>query len=197
MHLEKLTNLNTNYLENFKNLKKIEKISLKKELIHNLVKKNKKIPSKFHYDLDGSKYFEKITKLKEYYISRTEKKILKKISNSFKKIFKDNITFVEFGSGAAEKISILIKDQVKFYVPLDISYDFLLKSSIKLAKSFLKLKIIPVYCDYINYFNLPTILSKNKIGFFLGSSIGNFYNNEEKKIYKTLKKFWVKIVFYL
>ena len=96
MHLKKLTNLNTNYLENFKNLKKIEKISLKKELIHNLVKKNKKIPSKFHYDLDGSKYFEKITKLKEYYISRTEKKILKKISNNFKKIFKDNITFVEF-----------------------------------------------------------------------------------------------------
>ena len=68
MHLEKLTNLNTNYLENFKNLKKIEKISLKKELIHNLVKKNKKITSKFHYDLDCSKYFEKITKLKEYYI---------------------------------------------------------------------------------------------------------------------------------
>ena len=47
-------------------------------------KENKKIPSKFKYDLNGSKYFEKITKLKEYYATRTEKKILKQISREMK-----------------------------------------------------------------------------------------------------------------
>ena len=52
----------------------MKKSSFLKELLLNFSKKNKIIPSKFHYDLKGSKYFEKITKTKEYYITRTEKK---------------------------------------------------------------------------------------------------------------------------
>ena len=54
------------------------KESFKKELIINFSKKHKIIPSKFHYDLKGSKYFEKITKAKEYYVTTTEKEIIKK-----------------------------------------------------------------------------------------------------------------------
>ena len=79
-----------------------------KELFLSLLKKNKIIPSKFHYDYKGSKYFEKITKTKEYYITRIEKNILKKIAKEINFIFCGNITFVEFGSGSIEKISILI-----------------------------------------------------------------------------------------
>ena len=175
-----LSNLKTSYIQNYKKFDKLDNISFNKELKIELSKKNKKIPSKFHYDLNGSKYFEKITKLKEYYVTRTEKKILKQISKEMKNIFDHNLTFVEFGSGATDKISILINDQVKFYMPLDISYDFLLKSSIKLAKSFPNLFIIPGYCDYIKKFKLPKKISKKRIGFFLGSSIGNFYSKKEK-----------------
>ncbi len=175
-----LSNLNTNYIKNYKKFDKIDNISFSKELKIELSKKNKKIPSKFHYDLNGSRYFEKITKLKEYYVTRTEKKILGQISNEMNNIFGDNLTFVEFGSGATDKIGILINDQVKYCMPLDISYDFLLKSSIKLAKSFPDLSIIPAYCDYIEKFSLPKKISNKRIGFFLGSSIGNFYNKKEK-----------------
>ena len=175
-----LLNLKTTYIQNYKKFDKIDNISFNKELKIELSKNNKKIPSKFHYDLNGSRYFEKITELKEYYVTRTEKKILKQISNEMKNIFDNDLTFVEFGSGATDKISILINNQVKFYIPLDISYDFLLKSSIKLAKSFPNLFIIPAYCDYIKKFKLPKKISKKKIGFFLGSSIGNFYNKKEK-----------------
>ena len=54
-------------------------MTFKKDLIIGLSKKNKSIPSKYHYDLKGSKYFEKITKQKEYYPTRKKKKeILKK-----------------------------------------------------------------------------------------------------------------------
>ena len=175
-----LSNLKTSYIKNYKKFNKIDNISFNTELKIELSKKNKKIPSKFHYDLNGSRYFEKITKLKEYYITRTEKKILKQISKEMKNIFENDLTFVEFGSGATDKISILINDQVKFYMPLDISYDYLLKSSIELAKSFPNLFIIPAYCDYIKKFKLPKIISQKKIGFFLGSSIGNFYKKKEK-----------------
>jgi len=53
-------------------------MTFKKDLIIGLSKKNKSIPSKYHYDLQGSKYFEKITKQKEYYPTRKEKEIFKK-----------------------------------------------------------------------------------------------------------------------
>ncbi len=163
-------------------------MQLDKVLEKNFAKKRKIIPSKFHYDLQGSRYFEKITKTKEYYVTRVEKEILKKISNELNKIFEDNLTFVEFGSGSTEKISILLNDQVKFYVPLDISFDFINKSSKKLSEYFPKLRILPTYCDYIKYIKLPKNISKTKVGFFLGSSIGNFYNGEEKKFLKNAKK---------
>ena len=161
---------------------------LEKVLQKNFSKKNKIIPSKFHYDLKGSKYFEKITKTKEYYVTRTEKEILKKIANQINLIFGDNLTFVEFGSGSNEKIRILLNDKVKFYIPLDISFDFINKSSQKLFRSYPRLKIFPTYCDYTKYVRLPKNASKTKIGFFLGSSIGNFYNKEERKFLKNAKK---------
>ena len=163
-------------------------MKLEKVLQKSFSKKRKIIPSKFHYDLQGSKYFEKITKTKEYYVTRTEKEILKKIANEIKLIFGNNLTYVEFGSGSVEKIRILLNDQVKFYVPLDISFEFINQSSKKLFKHFPKLKILPKYCDYIKYIKLPKNISKTKIGFFLGSSIGNFYNGEEKKFLENAKK---------
>ena len=159
-----------------------------KELLLNFSKKNKIIPSKFHYDLKGSKYFEKITKTKEYYITRVEKEILKKISTQINLIFGNNLTFVEFGSGSSDKIRILLRNNVKFYIPLDISFDFINQSSRKLFRSFPKLKILPTYCDYTKYIKLPKNISKTKIGFILGSSIGNFYNREEKKFLINAKK---------
>ena len=163
-------------------------MKLEKILQNNFSKKNKIIPSKFHYDLKGSRYFEKITKTKEYYITGIEKEILKKIASEINLIFGDNLTFIEFGSGSIEKIRILLNDQVKFYVPLDISFDFINKSSKKLFKSFPNLKTLPTYCDYIKYIKLPKNISKTRIGFFLGSSIGNFYNKEEKKFLENAKK---------
>ena len=166
----------------------LKKISFINELLSEFSKKHKKIPSKFHYNFKGSKYFEKITTTKEYYITRIEKEILKKIALEINLIFKNNLTFIEFGSGSSEKINILLNDQVKFYVPLDISFDFIKKSSKQLLKSFPKIKILPTYCDYTKFIKLPKNISKTKVGFFLGSSIGNFYSGKEKEFLKNAKK---------
>ena len=94
--------------------RKIEQKSFSQELIISFSKKKKIIPSKFHYDLKGSKYFEKITKTKEYYVTRVEKEILKKIANQINIIFGNNLTFIEFGSGSTEKINILLI--ISFYI---------------------------------------------------------------------------------
>ena len=103
-------------------------------------------------------------------------------------MFEKNLTYVEFGSGAIDKIKILLSSKVKCYVPLDISLDFIKKESKKLLKIFPRLKILPTYCDYTNYVELSKRIPGVKVGFFLGSSIGNFYNNNEINFLKNAKK---------
>ena len=163
-------------------------MSFKNDLISGLSKKNKTIPSKYHYDLQGSKYFEKITKQKEYYPTQKEKEILKKVSKEIPKLFKGKLSFVELGSGAVDKIKILINKNVSFYIPLDISLDFVKRSVKKLKKKHQNIKIKPVKVDYSKSFKIPNFKKTTKIYFFLGSSIGNFHNNEEVLFLKKLRK---------
>ena len=163
-------------------------MTFKKDLITGLSKKNKRIPSKYHYDLQGSKYFEKITQQKEYYPTRKEKEILKEISKEIPKLFKGKLSFIELGSGAIDKIKLLINKDVKYYVPLDISLDFVKKSVIKLKNKYPNIKIKPKKIDYSKQFKIPNLKETTKVYFFLGSSIGNFYNKEEIKFLKKLRK---------
>ena len=168
-------------------MNKDKKIFLK-ELKEGLSKKNKMIPSKFHYDLLGSQYFEKITQQKEYYPTRKEKEILRKLSKKISSLFKGNLSFVEIGSGATDKIKILLNKNVKFYIPLDISLDFVKKSVSRLKKKYPKLKVRPVKIDYSKPFKIPNFKKTTKICFFLGSSIGNFHNKEEIQFLKNIRK---------
>tara|TARA_Y100001970_G_scaffold2989_1_gene3549 strand:- start:552 stop:1457 length:906 start_codon:yes stop_codon:yes gene_type:complete len=163
-------------------------MSFKNDLISGFSKRKKIIPSKYHYDLQGSKYFEKITKQKEYYPTKKEKEILLKVSKEIPKLFKGNLSFVELGSGAADKIKILINKKVKFYIPLDISLDFVKNSVKNLKKQHPNIKIKPVKIDYSKNFKVPNFKKTTKIYFFLGSSIGNFHNKEEVNFLKNLKK---------
>ena len=163
-------------------------MSFKRDLIIGLSKKNKTIPYKYHYDLKGSKYFEKITQQKEYYPTRKEKEILKEISKEIPKLFKGKLSFIELGSGAIDKIKLLINKDVKYYVPLDISLDFVKKSVIKLKNKYPNIKIKPKKIDYSKQFKIPNLKETTNVYFFLGSSIGNFYNKEEIKFLKKLRK---------
>ena len=71
----------------------MKKKIFQRDIIAGLSKKKKIIPSKYHYDYQGSKYFEKITKQKEYYPTRKEKEILKKISIKLPKMFSGDLSF--------------------------------------------------------------------------------------------------------
>ena len=163
-------------------------MSFKKDLISGLSKKKKMIPSKYHYDYLGSKYFEKITQQKEYYPTKKEKEILKKVSKKLPKMFKGNLSFCEIGSGSIEKINILINKNVKYYFPIDISGKFIRKASKKLKKKYPKLIIKPVIADYNKPFRIKNFKETTKIFFFLGSSIGNFHPGEDVKFLKNLYK---------
>ena len=97
--------------------------SFLQEVSLGLSKKNKELNSKWFYDFHGSKLFEQITKLEEYYPTRTERKILKdnkiEIANQIGK----SAVLIEPGAGDIKKIAIFLSslDKPKKYIPLDLS----------------------------------------------------------------------------
>ena len=139
------------------------------EVSHGLSKKNKKISSKWFYDYRGSKLFEQITKLKEYYPTRTEIKILKdnkiEIANKIGK----RAVLIEPGAGDIKKIAIFLSnlDKPKKYIPLDISEDYIKKVSKTFKKKFPKITITPKGYDFSGNNKLPfKILSSENVTIF-------------------------------
>ena len=103
-------------------------------------------------------------------------------------MFNGNLSFCEIGSGATDKIKILMNKKVRFYFPIDISGKFILNASKKLKLKFPKLKIKPVVADYNKPFKIKNFKNTTKIFFFLGSSIGNFHPGQDVKFLKNLSK---------
>ena len=155
------------------------------EVIHGLSKENKELSSKLFYDEKGSKLFDQICELDEYYPTRTETKILKNNLNKILDYFEKDTLFIELGSGSSTKTRILLDalNDLTAYIPVDISEDFLYKTSDQLNAIYPSLNIIPVCTDYTKSFELPSIEKPvNKtIVFYPGSTIGNFNPAQAKK----------------
>jgi dimethylhistidine N-methyltransferase len=147
-----------------------------REAIEDLSQQPKKLSPKYFYDATGSELFEAITRLPEYYPTRTELAILKERGSEIAKIIPEHAALVEFGAGATTKVRLLL-NQCKFaaYVPVDISGDFLKAQANGLKRDFPSLGIHPVAADFTTPFELPkAVASMPKVGFFPGSTIGNF-----------------------
>ncbi len=134
------------------------------------------IPARWLYDRRGSELFDSITRLKSYYPTRTETKLLKSIMPEIATRLPKGSVVVEFGAGSAAKTPILL-DAIApaTYVPVDISGDYLRQSAAQLQESFPSLEVLPVVADFTRPFSLPGGLDHlPRIGFFPGSTIGNF-----------------------
>ena len=152
--------------------------NIRKEIIDGLISKQKYISSKFFYDEKGSKLFEDITQLPEYYPTRTEKSILTRIAPELMSNLKET-DIIELGSGDCSKISILLDsippENIKNinYIPVDISQSALQDSAQNLIKTFPDLSIKGLVADFINQLDLIPANNK-RMYFFLGSTLGNF-----------------------
>lgn len=132
------------------------------------------IPARFFYDRAGSELFERITALPEYYPTRTETALLASHGADVAALTGTGRPVVEFGSGSSAKTPLLLKPvQPSAYVPVDISGEFLAASAAALADAHPGLEVMPVVADFTAPFTLPE-LDKPLIGFFPGSTIGNF-----------------------
>jgi dimethylhistidine N-methyltransferase len=141
-----------------------------------LARTPKVLESKYFYDARGSRLFDAITALEEYYPTRAEAALLTANAGSIAAFAGAGVNLVEFGSGSSVKTRILLDalDDVASYVPIDISGEHLKAAAAGIAADY-AFPVIPVHADYTAAFELPAAVPAGpRVGFFPGSTIGNF-----------------------
>lgn len=156
--------------------------SFREAVLDGLDQPEKQIPSKFLYDERGSKLFDRICELEEYYPTRTEIGIMR---NSISEIVGEigpQVRLLELGSGSSQKTKILLDhlDDPAVYVPIDISRSHLLEAADTLASDYPDIPVQPLCADYTAPLDLPDPprpISRT-VAYYPGSTIGNFQPDE-------------------
>ena len=152
------------------------------DVLEGLGETPKHIPAKYFYDERGSELFERITEQPEYYPTRCEMEILRDRAAEIAALIPDGAAIVEFGSGSNTKARLLLAaaPHVAAYVPVDISGEMLEREAAELRADFPKLAVLPVVADFCYPFDLPPAAraAPLRVGFFPGSTIGNFEPHE-------------------
>ncbi|MFM7403260.1 MAG: L-histidine N(alpha)-methyltransferase [Erythrobacter sp.] len=150
-------------------------LAFRADVLAGLAEPQKAIPARWFYDDAGSRLFEDITRLPEYYPTRAETEILTDRATEIAKLIGESRAVIEFGSGSSVKTPLLLSAiSPSAYVPLDIAGDFLRASSAALSAKFPGLPVYPVEADFMRRVELPgEVADLPKLGFFPGSTIGN------------------------
>ncbi len=146
-----------------------------KDVIDGLSAPTPAVPARWLYDLRGSELFDQITRLPEYYPTRTETALLEAHAPEVALLAGTGQVVVELGAGSATKTPILLRAiDPAAYVPIDISGEYLEDSVGDLHRLFPALLIRPLEGDFMRSIRLPRDLPKRPmLGFFPGSTIGN------------------------
>ena len=159
------------------------------EVISGLGRRQKAIPSKFFYDERGSRLFEQICTLDEYYPTRAEIAILRRLPRSIAAHLPERAVVVEFGTGSCIKVRLLLDaltDPVA-YVPIDISRQHLLEAARRIAADYPSLHVCAICADFAGPLAVPPgVPPGSRIGFFPGSTIGNFTPHEARALLRRI-----------
>jgi dimethylhistidine N-methyltransferase len=154
------------------------------DVIDGLQRNQKTLPCKYLYDQRGSRLFDEICNLREYYPTRTELGIMRDHVAEMTGIIGDRCVLVEYGSGSSLKTRILLDHltDAHAYVPVDISREHLQEAAENLRRAYPKLTVLPVWADYTDAFDLPETVRQveNRVVYFPGSTIGNFTPSEAR-----------------
>lgn len=155
--------------------------SLAEEVHAGLTAESRSLPCRFFYDEIGSKIFEEICELEEYYLTRAERSILERRAGEIADAAPSDATLAELGSGSAEKTRLLIdamlarQNQLRF-VPIDISRSALVESSEALLVDHDALEIQAICAEYDSGLTLlPEVAAEPRLLLWLGSSVGNLH----------------------
>ncbi|MGH6981837.1 MAG: L-histidine N(alpha)-methyltransferase [Stellaceae bacterium] len=153
--------------------------SFRDAVLDGLSRPQKRIPCRFLYDERGSDLFEAICETPEYYPTRTEMAILRRHSRDMARLIGPDATLIEYGSGAGQKVKLLLRalDRPFGYAGIDVSREILLRATDDLSLDMPKLQVAAICADFLTPISLPPALrcgAGRRVGFFPGSSIGNF-----------------------
>jgi dimethylhistidine N-methyltransferase len=151
---------------------------MRAEVLAGLRRGRNRLPCKYFYDAAGSKLFDEICTLDEYYLTRTELSIMREHARDMCAAIGPDALLIEYGSGSSTKTRILLdplKDPAG-YVPIDISGEHLAQSAHALSRGYPALDVLPVCADYTHAFELPkpARTASRRVVYFPGSTIGNF-----------------------
>ncbi|MBG9390332.1 L-histidine N(alpha)-methyltransferase [Caenimonas aquaedulcis] len=163
-----------------------ERVSPAGEFAHDLARalanRPRSISPKYFYDAEGSRLFDRICELPEYYPTRTELGILARHAPDIAAHMGPQAEIVEFGAGSLRKVRLLLDamDRPARYLPIDISGEHLAHSAALLQRDYPGLEVRPVAADYTQRLLLPAQPpdAGRRVGFFPGSTIGNFAPEE-------------------
>lgn len=166
------------------------------DVLRGLSSTPKQLSSKYFYDDEGSRLFQEIMKLPEYYPTRAEYKLLTEQTDEIGKAFTDGaekIDLIELGAGDGTKTAVLIEhflgQNIDFtYSPIDISKEACDALSNKFNAKFPELKISPHHGDYFKILDsLKNGNGRRKVILFLGSNIGNFSRDQAVDFFRQLR----------
>ncbi|MFY8163009.1 MAG: L-histidine N(alpha)-methyltransferase, partial [Brevundimonas sp.] len=152
-----------------------------RDLVAGLSRSPKVASPKWFYDAEGSRLFEAITRLPEYYPTRQEAALLRRVAPEWAARFGPGAVLIEFGSGASEKTRIVLDaaPDLGAYVPIDISADALDAAAHRIAGAYPSLTVHPLVGDFLHLGALPAGIGQGRrVGFFPGSTIGNLERDE-------------------
>ena len=163
-------------------------IDVTSEVLSGLSQVNKQIAPKYFYDEIGSQLFTEITRQPEYYPTRTEIGLLRSLNEDLVTAIGRNVVLIEYGSGNSEKIRVLLENlRPSLYAPIDISREYLAQSVESLRDEYDWLNVEATCIDYSQDFDLPIKTKGRRVGFFPGSSIGNFDPDQAVKFLKRVR----------
>ena len=156
-----------------------DRLAFERDVLRGLSRRPRRLPCKYLYDERGSRLFDDICELPEYYPTRTEVSILEANIDAIARAIGTRVMLIEYGSGSGTKTRLLL-DHLRdpaAYVPIDISGEQLLQATVRLGRSYPSLEILPVCADYTKPFQLPepSETVARRVVFFPGSTIGNFH----------------------
>jgi dimethylhistidine N-methyltransferase len=161
-------------------------VNFRKDVLEGLARPQKALPPKYFYDAAGSKLFERICRLREYYPTRTELAITKKHLRDIARFAGKRSALLEYGSGESLKTRLLIAAlEPSVYMPVDISAAALRAAVAKLLRRFPRLGIVAITADFSDPLGIPPYRgSARRVVYFPGSTIGNLTPEEAQGFLK-------------
>ncbi|MBA3890062.1 MAG: L-histidine N(alpha)-methyltransferase [Gemmatimonadaceae bacterium] len=161
------------------------------EVLRGLQSERKTLPPKLFYDAAGAALFERICEQPEYYPTRAELEILEARAPEIAELAGPRCALIEYGSGAGVKVTLLLDamERPAAYVPIDISRDQLCTVAADLAASYPDVAVRPLCGDYSQPLELPPLPpGARRVGFFPGSTIGNFHPAEATAFLRRIRR---------